>query len=316
MITCPICDKHFKQLTNKHLSLHNMTTHDFKSQFPNHPLVDQDVLEKNQTNRKIGKQSSVIKQKQKQEDCKASYLLHPTVCAECGSSLPYTHRHHQFCNRSCAAIYTNKHRDYTMSDATKQQISTKMKALGVSPRIAYMNKHNVDHCPIFGRKRIPYTITVCAHCLSEFEHKINTQRKFCSALCRKLNSGGYRPNSTRVHKHVYRGFQLDSGAELVFAELLSANNIEWTKNTSLYFLFTDRQSKTRKYYPDFFLPEKNLWVEIKGKRYLREDDDLRLASVGNIIRIMSTELKDSVYVLNMISSAAREFVYQGQRSPN
>ena len=70
MITCPICDKHFKQLTNKHLSLHNMTTHDFKSQFPNHPLVDQDVLEKNQTNRKIGKQSSVIKQKQNKKIAK------------------------------------------------------------------------------------------------------------------------------------------------------------------------------------------------------------------------------------------------------
>lgn len=54
----------------------------------------------------------------------------------------------------------------------------------------------------------------------------------------------------------------------------------------------DRNGKTRKYYPDFYLSQHNIWVEIKGKRYIRPDDNLRLAAVGNIICIFSNELKD------------------------
>jgi hypothetical protein len=38
--------------------------------------------------------------------------------------------------------------------------------------------------------------------------------------------------------------------------------------------------KTSKYYPDFYLKQYDVWVEIKGRRYIRSDDYLRRAAVG------------------------------------
>jgi len=84
---------------------------------------------------------------------------------------------------------------------------------------------------------------------------------------------------------------MDSGAEYQFALLLDKHQIQWIKNTTTYFSFTDSAGKTRKYYPDFYLKDYDHWVEIKGERYIREDDDLRLAAVGNIERIMSKDIR-------------------------
>lgn len=101
----------------------------------------------------------------------------------------------------------------------------------------------------------------------------------------------YHPNSTIVHRTIYNGIKLDSGAELFFAKFLDKNNIKWVKNSKQYFSFIDRSGKQRKYYPDFYLPDYNWWVEIKGKRFSRPDDDLRLAAVGNIEIMFSNEIR-------------------------
>lgn len=85
---------------------------------------------------------------------------------------------------------------------------------------------------------------------------------------------------------------MDSGAERAFAELLDDHQIRWSKNSTVWFDFIDSEGKTRKYFPDFYLPDYDFWAEIKGKRYVRIDDDLRLAAVGdNIELIMSHELR-------------------------
>jgi len=85
---------------------------------------------------------------------------------------------------------------------------------------------------------------------------------------------------------------MDSGAELTFAQLLDQHSITWTKNTTKWFAFIDNKGKERKYYPDFYLIDYDFWIEVKGKRYIRPDDHLRLAAVGsNIERIMSHNIK-------------------------
>ena len=64
---------------------------------------------------------------------------------------------------------------------------------------------------------------------------------------------------------------MDSGAERVFAESLNDAGIKWIKNSES-FPYVDGKGKERKYIPDFFLPEYDLWVEIKGKFYASEND--------------------------------------------
>jgi hypothetical protein len=177
-----------------------------------------------------------------------------------------------------------------MSGDVKRKISITLSGLGKFTSIAYCT---CEICNIIflwnsitgGSKR------QCgdAVCFKQFKH--NT---------RKGKTGGYHPNSTRLHKSVYKGYQMDSGAELVFAQLCDLNNIEWVKNKNVFFEFNYPSGKTGKYYPDFYLPHINRWVEIKGKKYVREFDSIRQAS-ANAILIMSDKLKDKEFILNIFN---------------
>lgn len=128
----------------------------------------------------------------------------------------------------------------------------------------------------------------CKECNKSVATIPSKQGKYCSKACAYKNA--YHPNSTKVHRCVYNGVKLDSGAELAFVKLLEQNNVSWVKNTKKYFLFKDSTGKERKYYPDFYLKDYNWWVEIKGKKYERVDDELRLKAVGNITKIDSQNI--------------------------
>jgi hypothetical protein len=52
--------------------------------------------------------------------------------------------------------------------------------------------------------------------------------------------------------------------EKKYAEWLNTKNIPWTKTRTIKFNWIDDQGINRIYYPDFFLPETNEYVEIKG----------------------------------------------------
>lgn len=102
---------------------------------------------------------------------------------------------------------------------------------------------------------------------------------------------------------------MDSGSELTFAKMMDSNNITWDKNTTKYYIYT-YNGKSGKYYPDFYLEDYDLWVEIKGEYYVRDGDDARLASVGNIIKIMSKELRKEQDVLDNILISSIKFSMQ------
>lgn len=85
---------------------------------------------------------------------------------------------------------------------------------------------------------------------------------------------------------------MDSGAELIFTQQCELLKIHWHKNTTQYFIFTDSNNQQRKYYPDFYLKDYDIYVEIKGKRYVRPDDELRRACVGKpVFLIISNQFK-------------------------
>ena len=96
----------------------------------------------------------------------------------------------------------------------------------------------------------------------------------------------YHPNSTKKTIRYYNGQKFDSRSEVSFATLLDKNNIKWIKNSTISFPFTDTNGKVRKYFPDFYLPDLNWWVEIKGRYYIRKHDPQRIAAVGSNIETM------------------------------
>jgi len=122
-----------------------------------------------------------------------------------------------------------------------------------------------------------WTTSVCEDCGTVHEHYKIRPKKYCSPEC--ANKNKYHPNSTRKTRSIYKEFQMDSGSELEFAKLCDEHNIKWVKNSTIAYEYTNSKNEIRNYYPDFYLEEYDAWVEIKSKYYLREDDDLRWASV-------------------------------------
>lgn len=57
---------------------------------------------------KLGWIASKKTREKKREEKISQYNNSPSVCQECGHTIPYEKRHNKFCNNSCATTYNNK----------------------------------------------------------------------------------------------------------------------------------------------------------------------------------------------------------------
>lgn len=184
-------------------------------------------------------------------------------CEKCGKQHDGSFGSGRFCSKSCA-----NSRVFSKTSKLKKSKANK----GMVP---------------WNKGKICLIEKICLTCKHKFYAKL-WGRKTCSIECETHapgRNGGYRSNSTRKIRSEYKGYWMDSGSERKFAELMDDNKIEWVKNTTEYFRYTDKEGKSRKYYPDFYLPAYNYWVEIKGRWYKNENDDLKLKSVGTNIEL-------------------------------
>lgn len=95
------------------------------------------------------------------------------------------------------------------------------------------------------------------------------QRKTCSLPCKKRylsqqvkgKTGGWRPKK----KYNYKNYKLDSWWEVACARRLDELKLNWEPTSDLrYFQYVDLSGIIRKYHPDFYLKDHDLYIEIKG----------------------------------------------------
>ncbi len=203
----------------------------------------------------------------------------------------------KFCSRSCSASYNNSQR--VLSEETKAKIAKSVKA---NPTGVILDQTKRG-------QRISKTpngiFKICEECGLEYnagQYPSDAKsRKYCSVDCANLNK--YHPNSTIVHRTMFENQQMDSGAELVFCKTLNEYKIKWDKNTTIGFPYTYNE-KRGLYYPDFYLPEYDIWVETKGQRYIREGDEARRAAVGKeVILLITNNFKTELpaFISNILS---------------
>lgn len=65
---------------------------------------------------------------------------------------------------------------------------------------------------------------------------------------------------------------MDSSWEVEVAKFLDEKNIKWERSRKMMFWWTDEKGSKRRYYPDFFLPEYNVYLDPKNKFLLIKDD--------------------------------------------
>jgi len=89
------------------------------------------------------------------------------------------------------------------------------------------------------------------------------------------NCGG----DTNYKKYKYGGVWMDSKWEVELASWMDNRDIKWERSRKLHqFMWTDKDGNKRRYYPDFYLPYYNVYLDPKNK-YLIEVDKYKINSV-------------------------------------
>lgn len=86
----------------------------------------------------------------------------------------------------------------------------------------------------------------------------------------------------------YKGHTLNGKWELEVAKWLDSCNVVWT-NIIHQEIFYEWQNRQHRYFPDFYLPEKNLYIEVKG--YERDRDRCKWSVVSNLLVIKAKEIQ-------------------------
>ena len=92
----------------------------------------------------------------------------------------------------------------------------------------------------------------------------------------------------RVKHYKYNGFILDGKWELEVAKYLDSKNIKWEKPKNGFEY--EWNNSIHIYFPDFYLPEYNYYIEVKG--YQRDRDLYKWKVVDKLIIIKEKEIKD------------------------
>lgn len=137
---------------------------------------------------------------------------------------------------------------------------------------------NIPHSQF--SKRISRRTREEARKLVKYEFS-NEVRAKLSASAKQRGLGGYRPHPNKGQR--YSGVWFDSNWEVQVAKSLDENCVSWIRPKT-GFAWTD---EGRKYYPDFFLPDFNVYLDPKND-YLIIKDKLKIdeAQKRNNIRVL------------------------------
>lgn len=118
------------------------------------------------------------------------------------------------------------------------------------------------------------------------------RRKNMSESMRKaVNDHPESYSQGKVKKNIkvydYNGFKLTGTWELDFAKYLDKIGVKWTNKISKVINYTF-EDKLRRYFPDFYLPELDLYIEVKGQEV--ERDYLKWKATPNLMVIKYPEI--------------------------
>lgn len=208
-------------------------------------------------------------------------------CEKCGKDFKsYSSR---FCSRSCANghVVSEKQKLKTSKTLTGRILTDNPHSTKLSEeerkkiKEAYVLKRQDKFCSYCGLKTKSVnnqpTKNFCVpRCL---EAKEQISKKLSSSL--KGKTGGYREKGGRGKGCHYKGIWMDSTWELALAQRLDDLSIQWERDAKKHvFEYVDIEGKHRKYYPDFFIPNLELYVEVKG--YWTSETRHKMSSIKNI----------------------------------
>lgn len=214
--------------------------------------------------------------KEKAQKRRENYVVSPSTCITCNTALSYEKRNNKFCSSSCAATHNNSKRE-APSEELKKRISDKLRG---RPSEKKGIKKLGDNCLI--------TYLKCNVCGTSFLGRYGRVRKTCSRECMisKVQSRTYRNGSRKTI--LYKGITLESSWELKVAEELDRLNIEWERPASIP--WEDVKGTLRLYYPDFYLPEYDVYLDPKNEHCMVIGKD-KMEKISKKVKIVYGKLE-------------------------
>lgn len=252
------------------------------------------------------------KNKQKRID---DYYLTPKLCLNCQTIINYhKHNKYNFCNHSCAAAFNNKNRIRKAKQPKKRNKHRKQYTTNSTQSCCILNfkKIPVHNIPIGGIVKIYQSNVcvidsrICKICNKPFiiaNGKRNTSRITCSKICSNIASVGNRSyvngklkSTYYFNKHQNKEVFLESSWEVKVAEKLDSKNLEWIRPNPIQWV--NSVSITKYYYPDFYLPTYNLYLDPKNP-YCMSLDVEKMEAVTKTIDVIYGDIN---LVLNYIDT--------------
>jgi hypothetical protein len=219
------------------------------------------------------------KSKKKIDLLKKDYEKNPLLCIKCNTPKSFDKKDNKFCSRKCANSRGPRTEDFKIriSKLNKGKRLTEETKLKLSLARGGKSKRN----------------TLCKICNKDTN---TTHRKTCSAKCKsefsKLQSrlnpkcGGQKhTHRTKIFNIIGEFYTAESSYEVNLSTILNELNILWIRPA--YFWYTDEMNNKRRYYPDFYLPDYDLYLDPKND-YLIKTDIFKIhqAAIENNIMIV------------------------------
>lgn len=220
----------------------------------------------------------------------------------------------RFCCTKCARSFSTKLKRHIINEKVSLSLKSvyaitpkkniKRNQSKPSPETTLKRILSRGHTPIDQK---PFT--VCAICSKQTNSKT---RKTCSTECyfsllKQRSTANPRCGGA---KHTHRTaifninndkFTAESSYEVTLSQTLNDLNILWIRPSFLW--YTDSKGIKRRYYPDFFLPQYNIYFDPKNDYLISKDVDkiYRTAEENNVsIYILSKNFLDKESIRKLV----------------
>ena len=172
------------------------------------------------------------------------------------------------------------------SEEFKKAVSKKLAGRTLSRE--HIKKLSGENNPRWNGGPNKVKINVCVSCNNKFEYTGVYNKKTCSRKCQIHASTNrtYRNGSRKTFK--YNGVILESSWQLEIAGLLDTFSIEWIRPNPIEWVDTD--NKNHLYYPDFYLPQYNIYLDPKNP-YCMDIDKEKMIQISNKVNIIFGDLE-------------------------
>lgn len=292
-IISPKNGKSYKKITKQNIKFFGFESIDeLHTLYPNFPLRCQQYCDLHKE--KMSTASSIEVTARKIISNKNAYLNAPNKCKQCFTVLDYDQRSNKFCSKSCSAKFNNTNRDPKVYEKQKQTLY----------------KTNLNK-PKPSKKAVVMHLLTCKVCNTQFSHS-NREVKACSPECRtqiyrntaiRNRLGGNK--NTRAYgwyeSPIAGRVWLESSYELIIARILDQSNIKWQRPKYIPYTIN---SISKKYYPDFYLVDHDIYLDPKND-YLIEQDKTKIDLVCEQNNVRVYVLNKNQLTLEHISSLFR-----------